>query len=141
MSHILLSAPRSCSHLPPRPRVLLSAFSHLASPHLDPCHRSSKMRFVQLALLAIALGCDAFAVGLGVGARFCQQRKTFRGRKLIFSLWPTFISVGSQKFLQRHSSGERTRDGWSWRRLSWYGRYERPRSKAVRICRLWPAWR
>ncbi|MGA2400714.1 MAG: manganese efflux pump MntP family protein [Syntrophobacteraceae bacterium] len=36
------------------------------------------MRFLEIALLAIALGCDAFAVGMGVGARFCQPRQTFR---------------------------------------------------------------
>jgi putative Mn2+ efflux pump MntP len=36
------------------------------------------LRFVEIALVAIALGCDAFAVGMGVGARFCQPRQTFR---------------------------------------------------------------
>ncbi|HYA41172.1 MAG TPA: manganese efflux pump MntP family protein [Syntrophobacteraceae bacterium] len=36
------------------------------------------MIFVETALIAIALGCDAFAVGMGVGARFCQPRQTFR---------------------------------------------------------------
>ena len=36
------------------------------------------MTFVGTALIAIALGCDAFAVGMGVGARFCQPRQTFR---------------------------------------------------------------
>ncbi len=36
------------------------------------------MRIVEIALLAIALGCDAFAVGMGVGVRFCQPRQTFR---------------------------------------------------------------
>ena len=36
------------------------------------------MRFFEMALLAIALGCDAFAVGMGVGVRFCQPRQTFR---------------------------------------------------------------
>ncbi len=29
-------------------------------------------------LLAVALGCDAFAVGLGVGTRFCAPRQIFR---------------------------------------------------------------
>ncbi len=36
------------------------------------------MRFFEIALLAIALGCDAFAVGMGVGVRFCLPRQTFR---------------------------------------------------------------
>ncbi|MGC9967471.1 MAG: manganese efflux pump MntP family protein [Syntrophobacteraceae bacterium] len=36
------------------------------------------MGFVEIALVAIAIGCDAFAVGLGVGARFCNQRQIFR---------------------------------------------------------------
>jgi putative Mn2+ efflux pump MntP len=36
------------------------------------------MRFVETALIAIALGCDAFAVGMSVGVRFCQPRQTFR---------------------------------------------------------------
>jgi manganese efflux pump family protein len=29
-------------------------------------------------LVAVALGCDAFAVGLGVGTRFCAPRQVFR---------------------------------------------------------------
>jgi putative Mn2+ efflux pump MntP len=29
-------------------------------------------------LVAVALGCDAFAVGLGVGTRFCSRRQVFR---------------------------------------------------------------
>lgn len=29
-------------------------------------------------LVAVALGCDAFAVGLGVGTRFCEPRQVFR---------------------------------------------------------------
>jgi manganese efflux pump family protein len=29
-------------------------------------------------LIAVALGCDAFAVGLGVGSRFCSPRQVFR---------------------------------------------------------------
>jgi len=34
--------------------------------------------FVEIALVAIAVGCDAFTVGLGVGARFCNHRQIFR---------------------------------------------------------------
>jgi manganese efflux pump family protein len=29
-------------------------------------------------LVAVALGCDAFAVGMGVGTRFCAPRQVFR---------------------------------------------------------------
>lgn len=29
-------------------------------------------------MVALALGCDAFAVGLGVGTRFCSPRQVFR---------------------------------------------------------------
>ncbi len=36
------------------------------------------MGFVEIALVAIAVGCDAFTVGLGVGARFCNHRQIFR---------------------------------------------------------------
>ncbi len=36
------------------------------------------MRSLEIVLVAIALGCDAFAVGMGVGARFCRPRQTFR---------------------------------------------------------------
>ena len=36
------------------------------------------MRLLETALIAVALGCDAFAVGMGVGVRFCQPRQTFR---------------------------------------------------------------
>jgi len=32
----------------------------------------------EIALIAVALGCDAFAVGLGVGCRFCGPRQVFR---------------------------------------------------------------
>ena len=32
----------------------------------------------EIALIAVALGCDAFAVGLGVGCRFCGPRQIFR---------------------------------------------------------------
>jgi putative Mn2+ efflux pump MntP len=33
---------------------------------------------IETVLIAIAVGCDAFTVGLGVGARFCNQRQIFR---------------------------------------------------------------
>jgi putative Mn2+ efflux pump MntP len=33
---------------------------------------------VEIFLVAVALGCDAFAVGLGVGTRFCTPRQVFR---------------------------------------------------------------
>ena len=36
------------------------------------------MQLLETVLLAVALGCDAFAVGMGVGARFCHPRQTFR---------------------------------------------------------------
>jgi manganese efflux pump family protein len=36
------------------------------------------LKFIELAFVAIALGCDAFAVGIGVGARFCDRRQVFR---------------------------------------------------------------
>ncbi len=36
------------------------------------------MKFLELALIAAALGCDAFAVGMGVGARSCRPRQVFR---------------------------------------------------------------
>mgnify|MGYP001122014231 CR=1 FL=1 len=36
------------------------------------------MRPVETALVAVALGCDAFAVGMGVGTRFCRPRQVFR---------------------------------------------------------------
>ncbi len=36
------------------------------------------MKFFEIALVAIALGCDAFAVGMGVGVRFCHPRQVFR---------------------------------------------------------------
>lgn len=32
----------------------------------------------EIALIAVALGCDAFAVGLGVGCQFCGPRQIFR---------------------------------------------------------------
>jgi putative Mn2+ efflux pump MntP len=34
--------------------------------------------FIETALVAVGIGCDAFTVGLGVGARFCNQRQIFR---------------------------------------------------------------
>lgn len=36
------------------------------------------MQLVEIALIAVALGCDAFAVGMGVGTRFCEPRQVFR---------------------------------------------------------------
>ncbi|MGQ9668562.1 MAG: manganese efflux pump MntP [Desulfosoma sp.] len=36
------------------------------------------MSALETLLLAVALGCDAFAVGLGVGTRFCAPRQIFR---------------------------------------------------------------
>ena len=36
------------------------------------------LSFFEIALIAVALGCDAFAVGLGVGCRFCGPRQIFR---------------------------------------------------------------
>jgi len=33
---------------------------------------------VETVLVALALGCDAFAVGMGVGTRFCNPRQIFR---------------------------------------------------------------
>lgn len=33
---------------------------------------------IEILLIAVALGCDAFAVGLGVGIRFCTPRQIFR---------------------------------------------------------------
>lgn len=36
------------------------------------------MRAIETALVAVALGCDAFAVGLGVGTQFCSPRQVFR---------------------------------------------------------------
>ncbi len=36
------------------------------------------MSILETLLVAIALGCDAFAVGLGVGTRFCSPRQVFR---------------------------------------------------------------
>jgi len=32
----------------------------------------------EIVLIAVAIGCDAFAVGLGVGCRFCGPRQIFR---------------------------------------------------------------
>ncbi len=36
------------------------------------------MDTVETLLIALALGCDAFAVGMGVGTRFCNRRQVFR---------------------------------------------------------------
>jgi putative Mn2+ efflux pump MntP len=36
------------------------------------------INFYEIVLIAVALGCDAFAVGLGVGCRFCAPRQIFR---------------------------------------------------------------
>jgi len=36
------------------------------------------LKTVETLLVAVALGCDAFAVGLGVGTRFCSPRQVFR---------------------------------------------------------------
>lgn len=36
------------------------------------------MEIFELAVIAVALGCDAFVVGMGVGARFCNRRQVFR---------------------------------------------------------------
>lgn len=36
------------------------------------------MNLFEIAFIALALGCDAFAVGMGVGARFCGPRQIFR---------------------------------------------------------------
>lgn len=33
---------------------------------------------LEITMIAVALGCDAFAVGLGVGCRFCGSRQIFR---------------------------------------------------------------
>ena len=32
----------------------------------------------EIGMIAVALGCDAFAVGLGTGIRFCAPRQVFR---------------------------------------------------------------
>lgn len=36
------------------------------------------MKPFEIFMVAVALGCDAFAVGLGVGTRFCSPRQVFR---------------------------------------------------------------
>ncbi|MGV8075362.1 MAG: manganese efflux pump MntP family protein [Syntrophobacteraceae bacterium] len=36
------------------------------------------MNPLETILVALSLGCDAFAVGMGVGARFCSPRQIFR---------------------------------------------------------------
>jgi putative Mn2+ efflux pump MntP len=36
------------------------------------------LQVAETVLIAVALGCDAFAVGMGVGTRFCGPRQVFR---------------------------------------------------------------
>lgn len=36
------------------------------------------MTFWEIGLIAVSLGCDAFAVGMGVGIRWCGPRQIFR---------------------------------------------------------------
>ncbi|MBW1699988.1 MAG: manganese efflux pump [Deltaproteobacteria bacterium] len=36
------------------------------------------LRLYEIGMVAVALGCDAFAVGLGTGAQFCAPRQVFR---------------------------------------------------------------
>ena len=36
------------------------------------------LNIFEICLIAVALGCDAFAVGLGVGTTFCTPRQVFR---------------------------------------------------------------
>lgn len=36
------------------------------------------LQFWEISMVAVALGCDAFAVGLGTGVRFCAPRQIFR---------------------------------------------------------------
>jgi putative Mn2+ efflux pump MntP len=36
------------------------------------------LKTFETLLVAVALGCDAFAVGMGVGTRFCAPRQIFR---------------------------------------------------------------
>jgi putative Mn2+ efflux pump MntP len=36
------------------------------------------LNYWEIGLVAVSLGCDAFAVGLGVGTRFCAPRQVFR---------------------------------------------------------------
>ncbi len=36
------------------------------------------MHLFETLFISVAIGCDAFAVGMGVGARFCRPRQTFR---------------------------------------------------------------
>jgi putative Mn2+ efflux pump MntP len=36
------------------------------------------LKTLETLLVAVALGCDAFAVGLGVGTQFCSPRQVFR---------------------------------------------------------------
>jgi len=36
------------------------------------------LNIFEICLIAVALGCDAFAVGLGVGTQYCTPRQIFR---------------------------------------------------------------
>ena len=36
------------------------------------------LNLYEIVLIAVALGCDAFAVGLGVGCQYCAPRQIFR---------------------------------------------------------------
>ncbi len=36
------------------------------------------LNYYEIVLIAVALGCDAFAVGLGVGCQYCSPRQIFR---------------------------------------------------------------
>ena len=47
---------------------------------------------IEIVFLGIALGCDAFAVGLGVGTRFCAPRQIFR-LSFHFGLFQFFMPV------------------------------------------------
>ncbi|MFZ2446227.1 MAG: manganese efflux pump MntP family protein [Syntrophobacteraceae bacterium] len=85
------------------------------------------MKLLEIALIAIALGCDAFAVGMGVGARACNPRQVFRlsfhfglfqfimpilgwylGQHLvgIASLWAPWIAFALLFFIGAKMAGE-----------------------------------
>jgi putative Mn2+ efflux pump MntP len=36
------------------------------------------LHLFEILFISVAIGCDAFAVGMGVGARVCRPRQTFR---------------------------------------------------------------
>jgi putative Mn2+ efflux pump MntP len=67
------------------------------------------MQFLEVALIALALGSDAFAVGLGVGARFCGPRHIFR-LSFHFGLFQ-FIMPILGWFLGQHLVG--VASGWA----------------------------